>query len=73
MLPRGKGYAYENGLHVPLVVYVPENWRHLVDANYGDRIRGFVSFVDFAPTVLHLAGIDVPPHMDGLTFSRATN
>ena len=68
VLPRGKGYAYENGLHVPLVVYVPENWRHLVDANYGDRIRGFVSFVDFAPTVLHLAGIDVPPHMDGSPF-----
>ena len=68
VLPRGKGYAYENGLHVPLVVCVPENWRHLVDANYGDRIRGFVSFVDFAPTVLHLAGIDVPPHMDGSPF-----
>ena len=40
----------------------------MVDANYGDRIRGFVSFVDFAPTVLHLAGIDVPPHMDGSPF-----
>ena len=26
VLPRGKGYAYENGLHVPLVVYIPKNW-----------------------------------------------
>ena len=64
VLPRGKGYIYENGLHVPLIVYVPENWRHLVDGDYGDRVRGFVSFIDFAPTVLHLAGIEVPLHMD---------
>ena len=68
VLPRGKGYIYENGLHVPLIVYVPENWRHLVDGDYGDRVRGFVSFIDFAPTVLHLAGIEVPSHMDGSPF-----
>ena len=68
VLPRGKGYAYENGLHVPLVIYVPKNWKHLVDADYGSRIEGFVSFIDFAPTILNLAGIDIPPHMDGRPF-----
>ena len=68
VLPRGKGYAYETGLHVPLVVYVPKNWEHLVDADLGSRVKGFVSFVDFAPTLLHLAGVEVPPHMDGQPF-----
>ena len=68
VLPRGKGYAYENGLHVPLIVYVPENWKHLVNEEYGARVTGFVSFIDFAPTVLSLAGIEVPPHMDGIPF-----
>ena len=68
VLPRGKGYAYENGLHVPLIVYVPENWKHLVNEEYGARVTGFVSFIDFAPTVLSLAGIEVPPHMDGVPF-----
>jgi len=68
VLPRGKGYAYESGLHVPLVVYVPKNWKHLVDAKLGTRIKGFVSFTDFAPTLLNLVGIDVPPHMDGFPF-----
>ena len=63
-----RGYAYETGLHVPLVVYVPANWAHLVDAELGSRVKGFVSFVDFAPTVLHLAGVAVPPHMDGKPF-----
>ena len=68
VMPRGKGYAYESGLHVPLVVYVPKNWKHLVNADLGSRINGFVSFVDFAPTLLNLAGIEVPPHMDGVPF-----
>jgi arylsulfatase A-like enzyme len=68
VLPRGKGYIYESGLHVPLVVYVPKNWKHLVDADFGSRVKGFVSFIDFAPTILNLAGIKVPPHMDGKPF-----
>lgn len=68
VLPRGKGYAYESGLHVPLVVRVPENWKHLVDAETGTRVSGFVSFIDFGPTLLHLAGIDVPQAVDGRPF-----
>lgn len=68
VLPRGKGYLYESGLHVPLVVRIPENFRHLVDARRGDRIDGFVSFIDFGPTVLNLAGVAVPDQMDGRPF-----
>lgn len=68
VLPRGKGYIYESGLHVPLVVRVPEKWRHLVDAKSGTKVKGFVSFVDFGPTLLHLAGIDVPKQVDGKPF-----
>ena len=68
VLPRGKGYAYESGLHVPLVVRVPDRWKHLVDAENGTRQKGFVSFIDFGPTVLNLAGADVPEGMDGVPF-----
>lgn len=68
VLPRGKGYAYESGLHVPLVVRIPENFKHLVDFKRGTRAKGFVEFVDFGPTVLHLAGVDVPKLMDGKPF-----
>ena len=68
VLPRGKGYAYESGLHVPLVVRIPENFRHLVDHERGTRTDGFVSFIDFGPTVLHLAGIEVPKVLDGTPF-----
>lgn len=71
VLPRGKGYAYESGLHVPLVVRVPEKWKHLVDRDLGARVKGFVSFIDFGPTLLQLAGVEVPAGVDGRPFLGA--
>lgn len=73
VLPRGKGYVYETGLHVPLVVHVPKNFRHLAGTDFkpevdGTRVNGFVSFVDFGPTVLSLAGVDLPEGIDGKPF-----
>ena len=68
VLPRGKGYIYESGLHVPLVVRVPDKWQHLIDRKNGSRAPGFVSFIDFGPTVLNLAEVKVPEQMDGIPF-----
>ncbi|UNZ00373.1 sulfatase [Zhouia spongiae] len=68
VLPGSKGYLYETGLHVPLVVYVPEKYKHLVPAERGTRIDGFINFIDLAPTVLHLAGADIPEQIDGTPF-----
>ncbi len=68
VLPRGKGYAYNNGLQVPMVVYVPKNWKHLGPAAAGSRIDGFVEFVDLSATVLNLAGVEIPKGIDGEPF-----
>ena len=68
VLPRSKGYIYESGLHVPLVVRVPENFKHLVEGKRGSSVEGFVSFIDFGPTVLSLAGVKVPKQVDGRPF-----
>ncbi|MEL6108024.1 MAG: sulfatase-like hydrolase/transferase [Planctomycetota bacterium] len=68
VLPRSKGYAYEAGLHVPLVVRIPDNFRGLASRAFGSRSAGFVEFVDFGPTVLSLAGIDQPEGIDGRPF-----
>jgi uncharacterized sulfatase len=68
VLPRGKGYAYESGLHVPLVVRIPQNFKNLVDFQRGTRTDGFVSFIDFGPTILNLAGIKVDKRLDGKAF-----
>lgn len=68
VLPGSKGYAYETGLHVPLVVRIPENFRHMVHLNPGSESQGFVSFVDFGPTLLELAGLELPSGIDGIPF-----
>ncbi len=68
VLPRGKGYIYESGLHVPMVVRFPKKWQHLAPATPGTRMDGFVQFVDLGPTVLNLAGISRPGQMDGRPF-----
>jgi arylsulfatase A-like enzyme len=68
VLPGSKGYLYEMGLHVPFVVRIPGNFRHLVDLKPGTRTDGFIEFVDVGPTTLRLAGIPIPEGMDGEPF-----
>ncbi len=68
VLPGSKGYIYETGLHVPLVVYVPKKYQHLVNQSSGTSNAGFVSFIDFGATVLNLAGIKKPEGIDGIPF-----
>ena len=67
-LPFSKGYTNELGMNVPLVVYVPENWREDISFELGEKADGFVNFMDLAPTVLNLAGIEIPEYMDGQAF-----
>ena len=68
VLPRGKGYLYESGLHVPLVIRIPEAWRSRLPLKVNTRPQTFVSFIDFGPSVLHLAGLKIPDVMDGNPF-----
>lgn len=68
VLPGSKGYLYEAGLHVPMVVHIPKKYRHLVGNQVGSTVNGFISFIDLGPTVLNLAGIDIPKEMDGTAF-----
>lgn len=66
--PRGKRYLYETGVKIPCVIRVPEKWRSLCKFSPGQRVEEPVSFVDFSPTFLSLAGIDTPPRMQGRPF-----
>jgi N-sulfoglucosamine sulfohydrolase len=67
-VPRGKRTLYDSGLHVPLLIRFPEKWQHLAPGKPGTISDRMVSFVDFAPTVLSLAGLPVPKHMQGVPF-----
>ena len=69
-MPRSKRWLYDSGLRVPLIVHVPEKWKHLAPEGYksGGTTDRLVSFVDFAPTVLSLAGLEPPRWMQGKAF-----
>ena len=69
-MPRSKRWPYNSGLHVPLIVHIPEKWRHLATDDYqpGGKCARLTSFVDMAPTLLSLIGADIPDHMQGHAF-----
>jgi arylsulfatase A-like enzyme len=60
--PRDKRSIYDGGIHLPLIVRWPG---HLAAATVDEEL---VSYVDLAPTVLSLAGVAVPPNMQGRVF-----
>ncbi len=66
--PRGKRYLRETGVRIPLIIHVPERWRSLATFASGERVAEPVSFVDFLPTLLSLAGIEIPSHLQGRPF-----
>jgi N-sulfoglucosamine sulfohydrolase len=67
-LPGGKAAPFRRGLHVPLLVSFPHRFRHLSPAAGGTVSDRLVSFVDFGPTVLNLAGVPKPEGMQGVAF-----
>jgi len=70
-MSRSKRWPYNSGLHVPMVVYFPDKWRHLAPKEYqtGGASDRMVSFVDLAPTVLSIAGVKPPLWMQGHAFA----
>jgi len=68
VLPRSKRFMYESGLHVPLIIRIPKKYAALAPATANTKTDRIVTFVDFAPTVLSLAGIKIPEHLQGQAF-----
>ncbi|WKN30075.1 sulfatase-like hydrolase/transferase [Porifericola rhodea] len=72
-LPRYKRWLYNSGLQVPFVLHVPEKYQDWtrdlqMSAKAANKVKQMVGFVDFAPTVLQLAGLEVPDRMEGKSF-----
>ncbi|WP_115891431.1 sulfatase-like hydrolase/transferase [Haloferax sp. Atlit-48N] len=61
-LPRAKRSLYDSGINVPLVV----RWPGEIEG--GERSQRLVSLLDLGPTVLSLAGVDIPTWMQGRPF-----
>ena len=73
-LPRAKRWIYDSGIRVPLIIRVPEKLRRVaMPSNPGVLSPGgvnddLVAFIDFAPTMLSLAGVKIPEHIQGKAF-----
>lgn len=72
-LTRCKRWLYESGTRVPLLVHIPEKYRAWVCPDHPDSLASgtnaqLISFIDFAPTMLSLAGVGLPPHFQGQAF-----
>ena len=69
-MPRSKRWPYFSGINVPLIIHIPEKWKHLASSDYkvGGKSDNRVGFVDLAPTLLSIAGKKPPVHMQGHAF-----
>lgn len=56
---RGKGYLHDPGLHIPLIVYYPKDFKG------GEIRKDVVSATDITATILDIAGAEVPSFMTG--------
>ncbi|MCK5101908.1 MAG: HEAT repeat domain-containing protein, partial [Cyclobacteriaceae bacterium] len=68
VIARSKRFVYESGTHVPMIWRFPDKYKHLAPAKSGSKLDRLVSFVDLAPTMLSLVGVEVPEYMQGKAF-----
>jgi N-sulfoglucosamine sulfohydrolase len=61
-VPRAKRSLYDSGLRVPLMIRWPKALGSAVTPGTRDEL---VSLIDLAPTVLALAGVEIPTHVQG--------
>ncbi|MEQ9379344.1 MAG: sulfatase, partial [Pirellulales bacterium] len=67
-LPRAKRWLYDSGMRVPLIVRVPEKYQSLATLPADSVSEQLVSLLDLGPTVLNLAGCEIPSYMQGQPF-----
>jgi N-sulfoglucosamine sulfohydrolase len=69
VLPRSKRFLFNSGTHCPLIIRIPEKFKHLWPATKpNSKIDHLVSFVDMTKTWLSLAGAPTPSYLQGRIF-----
>ncbi len=61
-LPRAKRWPYDSGTLIPLII----KWPGILKP--GSVNKDLISSIDFGPTVLSMAGVDIPAWMQGRAF-----
>ncbi len=69
ILARSKRYVYETGTRVPFIIRIPEKYKYLFpEKEPGSKVDRLISFVDLVPTLLSIAGIEIPDYLQGSAF-----
>ena len=69
VLARSKRYVYETGTRVPFIIRIPEKYKYLFpEKNVGSKVDRLISFVDLVPTLLSIAGVQIPEYLQGNAF-----
>ncbi|MGB7343352.1 MAG: sulfatase-like hydrolase/transferase [Pirellulaceae bacterium] len=70
-LPRAKRWLYDSGTRIPLVVKIPAAMRVDGQGDPGSVDSRLIDSTDFGPTVLRLAGVELPTRLQGQPFLGA--
>ena len=69
VLPRSKRFLFNSGTHCPLIIRIPEKFKHLWPAEKpGMKVDRLVSFVDMTKTWLDITGSEKPSYLSGRVF-----
>lgn len=69
VLPRSKRFLYETGTRIPLVIRIPEKYKHLYPAEKpGSKVDRIVNFIDLVPTLLSISNLPIPSYIQGKAF-----
>jgi arylsulfatase A-like enzyme len=68
-MPRGKTNGINYGYRVPFIIWFPEMYKHLSPWGSAGAVPDeLVDFSDLAPTLISLAGGEIPEHMSGRPY-----
>lgn len=68
VIARSKRFLFNSGTHCPLIVRIPEKFKHLRPAKPGTKIEDLVSFIDMTKTWLDICGAEKPDYLQGKVF-----
>lgn len=66
--PRSKTRVYDSGMKTPFVISWPDGQQ-----GKGLESNSMISVIDIAPTFLELAGVDIVPSFQGISFAETIN
>lgn len=68
VIARSKRFLFNSGTHCPLIIRIPEKFKHLRPGEPGEKVDDLVSFIDMTKTWLHICGAETPDYLQGKIF-----